>query len=311
MKRLVLLFLAACSGSDAPRIVDAGVDAEAGVVAPPPVPPPPPPPPPPVVDAGPNNGIDYHGGPVMTDGSLGVYLVWYGDWRDTTKALTREFVSGLNGSPYFAINKGYCQADGKCVSGALELRGEFDDAWSLGRDTVWEDSEQAAFAIVAHLTVSQVFPANPSAVFVVMVSKGQKTWDGACQQWCGWHDHFTLGANDLKIGVVWDPEGCPLGCSAFHGEDGGAPATPNGDLSADSAVSVLAHEIEEMATDPDVDAWMDSWGAENADKCAWDFGDMYRTSNGALANMKLGQRDWLVQQNWVNAGGGYCGLAAP
>jgi len=40
---------------------------------------------------------------------------------------------------------------------------------------------------------------------------------------------------------------------------------------------------------------------ENADKCAWKFGTTYTTANGQKANMKLGARDFLIQQNWVNA----------
>ena len=31
--------------------------------------------------------------------------------------------------------------------------------------------------------------------------------------------------------------------------------------------------------------------------------------NGALANMKLGTRYYLIQRNWVNASGGYCALS--
>ena len=84
--------------------------------------------------------------------------------------------------------------------------------------------------------------------------------------------------------------------------------SPNGDAGADGMVSVLAHELEEAVTDPDLNAWYDRRGAENADKCAWTFGATYTTNNGSLANMKLGQRDFLIQQNWVNAAGGYCAL---
>ena len=69
--------------------------------------------------------------------------------------------------------------------------------------------------------------------------------------------------------------------------------------------SIIAHELEEAVTDPHLNAWYDSRGAENADKCAWTFGTTY-TANGASANMKLGARDYLIQQNWVNAAGGYC-----
>ena len=72
--------------------------------------------------------------------------------------------------------------------------------------------------------------------------------------------------------------------------------------------SIIAHELEEAVTDPDLNAWYDSRGAENADKCAWTFGNTY-TVNGAQANMQLGSRHFLIQRNWVNATGGYCSLS--
>jgi len=73
--------------------------------------------------------------------------------------------------------------------------------------------------------------------------------------------------------------------------------------------SILIHELEEAVTDPNLNAWYDANGEENADKCAWTFGSTYTVANGSKANMKLGGvngRDFLIQQNWVNASGGYC-----
>ncbi|HMY14758.1 MAG TPA: hypothetical protein PKA58_00445, partial [Polyangium sp.] len=70
---------------------------------------------------------------------------------------------------------------------------------------------------------------------------------------------------------------------------------------ADGAVSVLAHELEEAASDPDLNAWYDSSGYENADKCAWTFGTQSTASNGSKYNMTLGSRQYLVQQNWSAA----------
>jgi len=62
-------------------------------------------------------------------------------------------------------------------------------------------------------------------------------------------------------------------------------------------------------TDPDLNAWYDSQGAENADKCAWTFGTTYSV-NGSQANMNLGGRDFLIQRNWVNAPpAGVCALS--
>ncbi len=73
-------------------------------------------------------------------------------------------------------------------------------------------------------------------------------------------------------------------------------------------VSVIAHELEEAATDPDLNAWYFASGNENADQCAWTFGTEYTVGNGSSANMKLGSRDFLIQQNWIRATKGKCAL---
>jgi hypothetical protein len=61
-------------------------------------------------------------------------------------------------------------------------------------------------------------------------------------------------------------------------------------------------------TDPEINAWYDARGQEIGDKCAWKFGSTYRLPNGGLANVKLGDRHYLLQQLWVNQGGGRCAM---
>jgi len=75
--------------------------------------------------------------------------------------------------------------------------------------------------------------------------------------------------------------------------------------------SILAHELEEATSDPDLNAWYDRRGYENADKCAWTFGTQSTAPNGAKYNMGFAGRNWLIQQNWVNASGGYCAVKYP
>ncbi|MDT5294114.1 MAG: hypothetical protein QOJ76_994, partial [Acidobacteriota bacterium] len=67
-------------------------------------------------------------------------------------------------------------------------------------------------------------------------------------------------------------------------------------------------ELEEATSDPDLNAWFDSAGAENADKCAWTFGHFqYQTANGSFANVHLGTRDYLIQRGLQqNTGGDLC-----
>ena len=105
---------------------------------------------------------------------------------------------------------------------------------------------------------------------------------------------------DIKYSFVGNPDRCPSACEAQS-------TGPNGNAGADGMASIIAHELEEAVTDPDLNAWYDHRGYENADKCAWTFGTTYAAGgNGAVANMQLGSRNYLIQQNWVNAGGGYC-----
>jgi hypothetical protein len=97
------------------------------------------------------------------------------------------------------------------------------------------------------------------------------------------------------------------GSLAFSGST--IDAYSEGKTLTGAMVSVLAHEIEEAVTDPDLNAWYDRSGAENANECAWTFGTTYKLSNGSLANMRLGAGDYLVQQNWKAGSTQGCALS--
>jgi hypothetical protein len=86
--------------------------------------------------------------------------------------------------------------------------------------------------------------------------------------------------------------------------------SPNGNPAVDGMVSIIAHELSETVTDPDLNGWFDARHAETADKCAWTYGHhQYRAANGAWANMGwdfyspkgvlLYHRDFLIQRNLV------------
>ena len=68
-------------------------------------------------------------------------------------------------------------------------------------------------------------------------------------------------------------------------------------------ISVMAHELEETNTDPNpTSGWADARGSENADKCAWTFGQNLSVApNGAYYNVTLpgitGTRNYLIQRN--------------
>src|SRR5262249_41946203 len=163
-------------------------------------------------------------------------------------------------------------------------------------------SDGAINAIVTKAITSGGLKSDPNGLYMVLTSADvSKT--GFLTSYCGWHTNGTINGADIKYAFIGNPGNDPNTNGPCTMEQ---TVSPNGNVGADAMASIMAHELEETATDPDPNAWRDSRGYENADKCAWTFGTTYPAANGSYANMKLGTRDFLIQRNWVNASGGYC-----
>lgn len=147
---------------------------------------------------------------------------------------------------------------------------------------------------------SGALPKDPNGLYFVFTSK-DVTKSGFLTSYCGWHTHASIGGTDLKYSFVGDP-GTNGACSMQ------TSISPNNNVGADAMASVITHELEETATDPGLNAWFDSQGKENADKCAWTFGNQLTATNGSKYNLTLGGLQFLIQRSWVNASGGYCSL---
>ncbi|HTM50384.1 MAG TPA: hypothetical protein VL285_16940 [Bryobacteraceae bacterium] len=244
--------------------------------------------------SGPTN-ISYHGGPVMT-GTTNMYYIWYGDWSgNTATTILSDFAKGIGGSPYFNINTTYYDGSGTKVSNNVALGGSTTDYYSQGANL----TDAGVKAVVAKSLGSNL--GDPHGVYFVLTSADVNETSGFCTQYCGWHTHGSISGADIKYSFVGDAARCLSGCAAQS-------TSPNGNPGVDGMISVIAHELEEAATDPDLNAWYFATGAENADQCAWTFGTEYTAGNGSKANMKLGTRDYLVQQNWIQSSAGKCAL---
>jgi hypothetical protein len=243
-------------------------------------------------------GISYHGGGLIL-GGVNVYVIWYGDWSgNSATQIIQDFLSSLGGSPYFNINSTYYNGSGTKVSNIVTYKGSTTDNYSQGTSL----SDAQIQAVVSSAISSGRLANDVSGVYFVLTSADVTANSGFCTQYCGWHTHATISGSDIKYSFVGNPARCLSACAAQG-------TSPNGNAGADGMVSIIAHELEEAVTDPDLNAWYDTRGLENADKCAWTFGTTYTAANGSYANMKIGARDYLIQQNWVNAGSGYCAKA--
>jgi hypothetical protein len=243
-------------------------------------------------------GISYHGGPLIL-GSVHVYIIWYGNWAgNSATTIISDFLNHEGGSPYYNINTTYYNGSGTRVSNAITYSGSTTDNYSQGTSL----SDARIQTVVNSAISSGRLPSDANGLYFVLTSADVTASSGFCTQYCGWHTHGTINGIDIKYAFVGNPDRCPSACEAQS-------LSPNGNAGADGMVSIMAHELEEAVSDPDLNAWYDSRGQENADKCAWTFGATYTTSNGAKANMRLGGHDFLIQQNWVNVGSGYCAVA--
>jgi len=248
------------------------------------------------------NGIDYHGGPVM-GGTPNVYYIWYGNWAgNSATSILGDLANSLGGSHYFAINSSYSNTAGQWVTGSLHFAGSANDNYSRGTSL----TDAGVLGVVSDAITAGRLPLDANGVYLVLSSADVTESGGSgafCTQFCGWHFFGTVASTTIKYAWIGDAHvRCPSACMAQS-------VGPNGNAGADGMASVIAHEVEEAVTDPQINAWFsNATGGENADRCAWTFGGEY-SSGGARANVRLGARDFLIQQNWVNADGGYCDMA--
>ena len=244
------------------------------------------------------NGISYHGGPVMT-GTVDIYYIWYGSWgSNTATTILPDFISHLGGTSYEHINTTYYNGSGTHVSGAISYKGAYTTSAYLGTSL----SDAQILQVVSDALGGNHLPYDANAIYFVLTSKEVNASSGFCTQYCGWHTSGSTSKGKVRYAFVGNPDRCITSCAEQS-------TSPNGNAGADGMASIIAHESEEAISDPDINAWYDSRGEENADKCAWTFGTEKSASNGSKYNITLGSRNYLIQQNWVNASGGYCAMS--
>jgi hypothetical protein len=292
MKKLLLLFMMACSAESLPT--PTLPDGHGGGTFTDPFPFQPPS----KLQVGKGyNGITYHGGPIML-GTINVYYIYYGTWNvQAQKDILETLAKNIGGSAYFNINTTYFDTNHNYISNSVNLAGIATDNYSVGLSLADNNVEQ----VVVNAFNSGSLPIDSNGVYFVLTSADVDEL-GFCKRFCGWHTHSTINGVDVKYAFVGNASKC-LGSCAGQGR-----VSPNLDVAVDGMASVVCHELAEIATDETLDAWYSSSGlaSENADLCAWNFGTTYTTSNGAKANVSLGGKDFLLQQIWVNKNGGGC-----
>jgi hypothetical protein len=215
----------------------------------------------------------YHGGLVRTSQTEVFPIFWGTSWP----SYVGDKISGINsfygsvgGSSYAGTNGEYNDTTGKLVSTAVhENAVKVDGSAAVSRAPQTSD-------ILAE--VARMYP-NPTADAYYPVYIDQPRGHAG---YCAWHSTGTINGTRVQFGFFFKLDG-DAGCDpeSSAGQSQGLAALGN----------VSGHELSEMLTDPQLNAWYDSKGAENSDKCAWTFGSKL---------LKLGSTNWKIQGNWSN-----------
>jgi hypothetical protein len=253
-------------------------------------------------------GIFYHGGPLLLTPSVAA-IYWSSGTiyaggpaagtfgaGSSDNSLTGYFMGSLGASSYWNINTTYFDGSSQHVQRSLT----FSQYWAANVNVPAPGASVSDAQIQAIITTgftSGKLTYDANTIYAVFSDAGVNLGGGFGSQYCAYHGHFTWNGNDVKFAAMPHNIDYPSGCT-----DGQAP---NGDAAADAEVNTLAHELEEATTDPDLNAWYDRRGYENADKCAWNFGTVSGPS-GAQYNITVGAKHFMVQQNWINSGSGGC-----
>lgn len=260
-------------------------------------------------------GIYYHGGPVLQAGTNVAAVYWAGSPIYTggppagtagagsaDGSLIGFFLRNLGGTPYFNINSTYTDGSGHAIVTSVA----YTQYWANNTNVPANGANVSDAQIVAMLQSgfnSGKLTYDPSTLYHVFTAGTVNLGGGFGTQYCAYHAYATVSIGGISKTVLYSAmpydHAYPSACT-------NGTASPNGDPAADAEVNVLAHETEETTTDMFGSAWFDNRGYENADKCAWIWGSTHTASNGGVWNITVGGLNFLVQENWVNAGTGGC-----
>jgi hypothetical protein len=221
----------------------------------------------------------YHGGTVMTGGAYVEPIFWGASWGTSSFVSDKitglqSFYGGMGGSSYEATDTEYTDSSGAHVGTRITVGSSHTDlsaAVRSGNKTAPILAEACAQA--STLVENGYYPVYTDS------PRGHAGY-------CAWHSTGTC------------PNGTQIQFAFFFNLDGDSGCDPqdtSGQHSQGLAAlaNVSGHELSETLTDNHLDAWYDSSGQENSDKCAWSFGTPLLTFSN--------RTQWKVQGNWSNA----------
>ncbi|KAK9103267.1 hypothetical protein Sjap_020521 [Stephania japonica] len=277
--------------------------------------------------------LRYHMGPVLTS-NITVHPIWYGHWSPLQKRIIRSFLSSISAptpstphrrpqptvSAWWRTVRLYTDQTNQNISKTLLLGQEKNDRfYSHGKSLTRLSIQSVIKSAVTSRT--KPLPINPRSGLYLLLTSADVSVQDFCGQVCGFH-YFTFPSIvGYTLPYAWvgnSATQCPGSCAYPFAVPVYIPGlkpkrAPNGDVGVDGMLSVIGHEIAELATNPLVNAWYagqdPSFPTEIADLCEGIYGTggggsymgqlMEDGRDGATYNMVgNGGRRFLVQWVW-------------
>jgi hypothetical protein len=218
----------------------------------------------------------WHNGPVMHSTTV-VPVYWGARW--SSSSFVGDKVSGL-GTLYRGIgNTAYLRTNGEYYDASGNVGLGVSASSSLADTSATPSGAPSTGQVLAE--VAKMTNNHPVANAYYPVYSDQPRGNA---RYCAWHSSGTIAGIRVQFGFFFNLDGDP-GC------DPGSPSSLGHSQGLAALANVSGHELSEMLTDPQLNAWYDQKGAENSDKCAWTF-------NGTVS---IGGQSWKIQGNWSNA----------
>lgn len=232
------------------------------------------------------NNLNYGGGPVMA-GTANVYAIFWepgGNVAAGYNNLILQYFGDIGGSSLYAIANQYTDSSGGFASNAV-LAGSWVDNSSYPESPLLDSDIQNE---VTNAQQANGWQSSINNIFFVFTGQGENICEDSTQSscasntFCAYHNYF--GSDTLYATMPY--------AASFSCNPG---SSPNGN-DADQTINVTSHEEMEAATDPELNAWLDSSGQEIGDKCAWQFGP----TDAQGGDVTWNGHDYIVQEEWDN-----------
>ena len=220
----------------------------------------------------------YHGGPILNTAQA-MAVFWGTSWPGTNdKVIGMDlFYAGVGGSSYAKTNGEYYDSTTTKVTSNISYLGYVID--TSAAPTKAPSTSTVLGEVCKILDNSNpTHTAQENGFYAVYSDKKRGS-----ARYCAWHSYGSCGGTPIQFSFYFNLDGdsgCSVGANNGHSEG------------LSNLANVTGHELSEAMTDPALNAWYDSQGAENADKCAWTF-----SGN----NIVLTNSSWKIQGNWSNA----------